>query len=100
MILIHLTFAFSFILEQFKFGIIRNLVTIMLHNNKHKKCILCEENIDFVDYKDTEFLRRFLSPYSKILPRKKTGTCAKHQRILARELKRARFMALIPYVNR
>ena len=72
----------------------------MLYNNRHKKCILCEENVDYVDYKEMEFLRRFVSPYSKILPRKKTGTCAKHQRILACAIKRARFMALVPYTNR
>jgi len=67
---------------------------------KQKTCFFCTNDIKEIDYKDTKTLQRFLSSYAKILPRKKTGTCAKHQRKLAHSVKRARFMALIPYTTR
>ena len=60
-------------------------------------CILCSENLNEITFRDTEFLRKFASGQGKILPRRKTGTCAKHQRLLAESVKRARFMALMPY---
>lgn len=60
-------------------------------------CFFCAQNVEQVTLRDTELLRRFLSGQHKILPRKKTGTCARHQRRLAREIKRAREMALLPY---
>ena len=60
-------------------------------------CILCVENIDGVTFRDTDVLRRFISGQNKILPRKKTGSCSKHQRRLAREIKRAREMGLLGY---
>lgn len=73
----------------------------MLNNlPKQKNCFFCANDIKEIDYKDTKILQRFLSSYAKILPRKKTGTCAKHQRKLAHAVKRARFMALIPYTTR
>lgn len=53
-----------------------------------------------IDYKQIEPLQKFLSSYAKILPRKKTGICAKHQRKFSQAVKRARFMALIPYTTR
>lgn len=53
-----------------------------------------------IDYKDAETLRRFMSGQAKIYPPRKTGTCAKHQRILARAIKRARFFGLVPYTTR
>lgn len=52
-----------------------------------------------VDYKDTETLKKFISETGKILPRKATGACAKHQRAVAREIKKAREIALIPYTT-
>ncbi|PIY96400.1 MAG: 30S ribosomal protein S18 [Candidatus Kerfeldbacteria bacterium CG_4_10_14_0_8_um_filter_42_10] len=67
---------------------------------KQKQCFFCTNGINEIDYKDTKSLQRFLSSYAKILPRKKTGTCAKHQRKLAQSVKRARHMALIPYTTR
>ncbi|PIS42533.1 MAG: 30S ribosomal protein S18 [Candidatus Kerfeldbacteria bacterium CG08_land_8_20_14_0_20_40_16] len=67
---------------------------------KQKQCYFCANSIKEIDYKDAKNLQRFLSSYAKILPRKKTGTCAKHQRKLARAVKRARHMALIPYTTR
>ena len=54
----------------------------------------------FFDYKDTEALKRFLNPYGKILPRRRTGLSAAGQRALATAVKRARFMSLLPYVVR
>lgn len=63
-----------------------------------KQCYFCTSNIKIIDYKDSELLRRFLSPRSKILARRKTAVCAKHQRKLARSVKRARQMAILPYI--
>lgn len=69
-------------------------------NNDQKHCYFCVNNFKEIDYKDLELLRRFTSGYEKILPRKKRGTCLKHQRKLSRAIKRARFMALIPFVKK
>ena len=65
-----------------------------------KECYFCVNNINELDYKDTETLRSFINVYKKILPRRRTGTCSKHQRKLATAIKRARTMALLPYVRR
>ncbi len=64
---------------------------------KEKKCYFCVNNLHDVDYKDPQLLRRFLNSYVKILPRKRTGVCSKHQRKLATAIKRARILALIPF---
>jgi small subunit ribosomal protein S18 len=64
---------------------------------RRKVCHFCAEKVDNIDYKDVTRLRRFISEHGKIEPRRKTGTCAKHQRRLARALKRARHVALLPY---
>jgi small subunit ribosomal protein S18 len=64
---------------------------------RRRVCTFCAEHIKLIDYKDVERLRRFLSDRAKIEPRRKTGTCAKHQRRLALALKRARHLALVPY---
>ena len=66
---------------------------------RRKVCIFCVEKIKEIDYKDTARLRRFISDRGKIEPRRKSGTCAKHQRRLSVALKRARFMALLPYTG-
>ena len=63
-----------------------------------KSCVFCQEKISYVDYKDTQFLRRFMSPHAKILGRKRTGSCQKHQKLITKALKRARHMALLPFV--
>jgi small subunit ribosomal protein S18 len=60
-------------------------------------CNFCADKIKLVDYKDIPRLRRYLSDRARIEPRRKTGTCAKHQRMLTTALKRARHMALLPY---
>lgn len=64
-----------------------------------KVCTFCAERIDYIDYKEVSRLRRFLSERGKILPRRITGTCAKHQRPLTEALKRARAIALLPYTT-
>ena len=61
-------------------------------------CSFCAGKVEAIDYKDSEKLRGYISDRGKIAPRRRTGTCAKHQRILARAIKRARQLALIPYV--
>ena len=69
-------------------------------NRKRKKvCIFCEDKVEFIDYKDSAKLRKFISERGKILPRRISGTCAKHQRELNTAIKRARQAALLPYVT-
>ena len=66
----------------------------------HRKvCNFCVEKMDFVDYKEVSRLRRFISERGKILPRRVTGTCARHQRRLTVALKRARAIALLPFAS-
>ena len=62
-----------------------------------KVCAFCVEKIHYIDYKEVGRLRRFVSERGKILPRRVTGTCAKHQRPLTDALKRARAIALLPF---
>ncbi len=64
-----------------------------------KRCEFCREGIDEIDYKDVERLRKYLTQRGKILSRRVTGTCAYHQRKLAKAIKRARQMALLPFVE-
>jgi len=66
-------------------------------NKKH--CYFCVNNIDEIDYKNVETLHKFINVYKKILPRKRTGVCSKHQRKLATAIKRARIMALLPFIR-
>lgn len=65
-----------------------------------KQCFFKQNNINHIDYKDIEILKKFLNPHSRILSKKRTGVSAKNQRSLALAIKRARFMALIPFVSR
>ncbi len=66
---------------------------------KKKVCAFCVDKVEHIDYKDTAKLRRYVSDRSKILPRRITGTCAKHQRQLTVAIKRARHIALMPYTT-
>jgi len=66
---------------------------------RRKVCQFCVDKIQHIDYKDVARLRRFTSERGKILPRRMTGTCAKHQRQLSVAIKRARTIALMPYVS-
>ena len=63
-----------------------------------KVCSFCAGKVEAIDYKDPSKLRNYITDRGKIAPRRRTGTCAKHQRILARAIKRARHLALLPYV--
>lgn len=62
-----------------------------------KNCFFCANNINAVDYKDTQLLRRFMNAHAKIVSPRRTGNCARHQRMIARAIKRARTMALLSY---
>ena len=64
---------------------------------RRKVCRFCAEKIDSIDYKDVRFLQQYLVDRSKILPRRISGTCAKHQRIVQQAIKRARHIALLPF---
>lgn len=66
---------------------------------KKKVCYFCTNKIDDIDYKDVKTLQRYVSERGKILPRRVTGACAKHQRKVALQVKRARAVALMPYVD-
>ena len=66
---------------------------------RKKVCIFCKNKNQEIDYKDVELLKRFVSANGKIIPRRVTGTSAKYQRQLAVAIKRARQMALLPYVG-
>lgn len=66
---------------------------------RRKVCSFCVDKIERVDYKEVGRLRRFLTERSKILPRRISGNCARHQRQLTRAIKRARQMALLPYTS-
>ena len=65
--------------------------------SRRKVCAYCVDKIDIIDYKDAPKLRRYISERGKIEPRRKTGTCARHQRRLTLAIKRARHLALLPY---
>ena len=65
---------------------------------RKKVCGFCVDKVEHIDYKDIARLRRYMSERGKILPRRITGTCAKHQRALTVAIKRARHVALMPYV--
>ncbi len=64
------------------------------------QCFFCSQNMKYIDYKEIDLLRRFVSSQAKIIDPKHTSVCAKHQRKLAEAIKRARFMALLPFVRR
>jgi len=66
---------------------------------KKRPCKLCAKGIYYVDYKDVELLQRYLTPSCKIVPRRVSGLCQKHQRMVANAIKRARIVALLPFVK-
>ncbi len=67
---------------------------------KPKSCFFCVHALNDIDYKDMRLIQRFTSSYSKIVPRRRSGTCVKHQRMISQAIKRARIMALIPFTVR
>jgi small subunit ribosomal protein S18 len=66
---------------------------------KKKVCMFCVDKVESIDYKDTAKLRRYVSERGKIVPRRISGNCAKHQRQLTTAIKRARIVALLPFVS-
>lgn len=64
-----------------------------------RTCPFCAQKVKTIDYKNADLLRRYLTDHGKIKPRRKVGTCARHQRALARAIKRARHIALLPFVT-
>ncbi len=66
---------------------------------RKKVCAFCLDKVDYIDYKDISKLRKYITERAKIVPRRVTGTCASHQRKLTIAIKRARHMALIPYIS-
>ena len=68
------------------------------YGRRKKVCMLCTDKIDNLDFKEVSKLRKYISDRGKILPRRTTGACAKHQRVVTTAIKRARHLALMPYV--
>lgn len=67
--------------------------------SRRKVCNFCDDRVGQIDYKDVAYLRKFVSERGKILPKRMTGTCAKHQRELTQAIKRARHLALLPFIG-
>ncbi len=63
------------------------------------QCYFSSNNIKHIDYKDIELLKKFINPHARIMKRKRSNICSKHQRAFALAIKRARFMGLLPYVS-
>ena len=78
---------------------VRYLTPLNLDSKKKKYCRFKKSGIKYIDYKDPEFLKRFLNEQGRILPRRITGTSLKFQRRVAQAVKRARHLALLPYVT-
>ena len=78
---------------------VRYLTPLTVDSKKKKYCRFKKSGIKYIDYKDAEFLKRFLNEQGKILPRRITGTSLKFQRRVAQSVKRARHLALLPYVT-
>ncbi|MDP3935245.1 MAG: 30S ribosomal protein S18 [Candidatus Giovannonibacteria bacterium] len=71
-----------------------------MQNTKSKQCYFCAANIKVVDYKDSQMLRKFMTPQGPITRRRRTGVCSLHQRKLSEAIKRARYLGLVPYTTR
>jgi small subunit ribosomal protein S18 len=76
----------------------RKRETLAVRRWPRKACRFCTDKVDHIDYKELDRLFRYITERGKIIPSRLTGTCAKHQRRLAVAIKRARYMALLPYV--
>jgi len=71
----------------------------MARNKYNKQCEFCDSKVAYVDYKNIKAITPFTTKYSKIVPKYYSGVCLRHQKMLAKAIKRARFMALIPFVK-
>ena len=72
----------------------------MIKNQTDKHCYFCVNQISNIDWKDTATLQRFMSHYNRIVPGRRTGLCAKHQRKVTQAIKRSREMGLMPFVRK
>ena len=72
-------------------------MTRMFGRRRRKVCRLCTDKVTYIDYKNVELMRRYVPERGKITPRRTTGNCARHQRMLTRAIKRARIAALLPF---
>ncbi len=70
-----------------------------MRRGRRKVCQFCADKVEFIDYKDSARLRKTIAESGKILPKRMTGTCAKHQRELTTAVKRARHLALLPFTG-
>ncbi len=70
-----------------------------MRRTRRKVCAFCADKVEIIDYKDVPRLKKFVSERGKILPKRMSGTCAKHQRELTTSIKRARHLALMPYTG-
>ncbi|WP_406602969.1 30S ribosomal protein S18 [Metamycoplasma sualvi] len=68
-------------------------------NSKRRPCMFCLDKMEYIDYKNVEVISKFINIHGKILSSRVTGTCARHQRGLSTAIKRARIMALIPFIS-
>jgi len=71
----------------------------MIKEKKKRICRFCEENVAYIDYKNDKQLTKFTTEQGKIIPRRTSGVCAKHQRMLTNAINRARILALLPFVD-
>lgn len=67
--------------------------------HRRRICAFCVDKVEYIDYKDGDALRRYITEHGRIRPRRQTGTCARHQRGLSKAIKRARHLALLPFVS-
>lgn len=72
----------------------------MIKEKKKRICRFCEDSVIYIDYKDEKKLTKFTTEQGKIIPRRTSGVCAKHQRMLTRAIKRARILAIMPFVDK
>jgi len=77
----------------------KNTQSKKTQNIKKKFCRFCKSNVDYIDYKDTKLLEKFITERGKIVSSRVSGNCAKHQRRLAIAIKRARILALLPFIR-
>ncbi|MDD3045180.1 MAG: 30S ribosomal protein S18 [Candidatus Delongbacteria bacterium] len=71
----------------------------MIKDKKKRICRFCEENVVYLDYKNDKMLTKFTTEQGRIIPRRTSGVCAKHQRMLTNAIKKARIIALLPFVD-
>ncbi len=67
---------------------------------EEKNCFFCSQSIEYIDFKNSELLRKFISGHAKMVPPQRSGTCRRHQNKLSHAIKRARFMAILPFTTR